>query len=196
MSGLNGRAAVAICSGIILVWSGIKGWSIFGTLGDLVKGQKPAQVNSQPLGGSTGTAGAVAGTGGTFAEEALQYQGHAYSFGGAPGKDGSRPWDCSSFVNYIIGVRFGQSIPGYKAGGYDGSSHGPATGQWAVWNGLATISRQQVQVNDIVVWAGHMGIAISAEQYVSALNPSSKTAIRTIDGQGTPLRCGRYVGVS
>ena len=192
--GLNGKAAFAICVGMVLVWSGVKGWSVFGTIGDLVKGQKPSQANTLPL--SSGSSGSVAGSGGTFAEEALQYQGHAYLFGGAPGGDGSKPWDCSSFVNYVIGVRFGQSIPGYGAGKYDGSSHGPATGQWAIWNGLSTISRDQVAVNDILVWAGHMGIAISAQQYVSALNPTDKTAIRSIDGQGRPLRCGRYVGVA
>lgn len=192
--GLNGRSAAAIFAGILLVWSGVKGWSIFGTLGDLVKGRQPEQANSLPL-SLGGSISGVPGTGATFAAEALQYQGHAYRFGGAPGRDGTGPWDCSSFVNYVIGVRFLQSIPGYKAGGYDGTSHGPATGQWAVWPGLAPISRDQVAVNDVIVWPGHMGIAISNQQYVSALNPEAKTAIRTIDGQGTPIRCGRYVGV-
>ena len=202
--GLNGRSMMAVCVGIVLVWSGVKGWSVFGTLGDIIKGHAPEQVNNEPLdltipGGGNG----ISATGPiyippgarNFAEVALQYQGHDYLYGGAPGKDGSRPWDCSSFVNYVLGVKFGYSLPGYKAGAYDGTSHGPATGNWAAWPGLVTIKREDVAVNDIVVWAGHMGIAISNLQYVSALNPRSKTAVTNIDGMGTPLRCGRYVGV-
>lgn len=193
-------AAVSI--GILFIWSGIKGWSILGTLGDLVKGGKPGDQNVYPLsipGGGNG----ISATGpiympperGSIAPTALQYQGHAYRFGGAPGRDGSQPWDCSSFVNYVIGTRLGLSIPGYKAGAYDGSSHGPTTGQWAGWAGLVRIKRADVSVDDIIVWTGHMGIAISNQQYVSALNPDDKTAVRDIDSMGSALTYGRYRGV-
>lgn len=200
--GLNGRAMVSVCLGIVFVWSGIKGWSILGTLGDLIKGQQPAQTNELPLtipGGGHGISatgpivqppGAMA-----FAEVALQFQGHAYRFGGAPGKNGSGPWDCSSFVNYVVGERLNLAIPGYKASAYDGSSHGPTTGQWAGWTGLVRIRREDVAVNDIIVWTGHMGIAISNQDYVSALNPRDGTKITRIDGMGTALTYGRYRGV-
>jgi cell wall-associated NlpC family hydrolase len=191
---LNGKAVIAVFLGVTFVWSGIKGWSVLGTLGDLIKGQKPAQSNDLPLGG-VGTAGLAPAGVGSFAQAGLQYVGHAYSFGGAPKRDGSGAWDCSSFVNYVVGVRGGLSIPGYKAGGYDGSSHGPTTVQWASWPGLVNVPREAVTTNDIIVWTGHMGIAISNTQFVSALNPDDKTAIRNIDGGGVGLlRYGRYRG--
>jgi cell wall-associated NlpC family hydrolase len=195
---------IAVCGGILFVWSGVKGWSILGTVEDVIKGRKPEEVNTLPLtipGGGRG----ISATGpiylppgqGSIAQVALQYQGHAYRFGGAPGKDGTQPWDCSSFVNYVIAVRQALTIPGYKTGAYDGTSHGPTTGQWAVWPGLVTIKREDVAVNDIVVWTGHMGIAISNAQYISAQNPTNGTRISSIDGErnGSALRYGRYRGV-
>src|SRR5690349_8150592 len=115
---LNGRAFIATATGLLFVWSGVKGWSVLGTLGDAITGVQPNQEVSNPLQiasknagqASTPVASAAAGTG--IAVIALTYQGHAYKFGGAPGSDGSKPWDCSSFVNYVVGVKAGLAIPG------------------------------------------------------------------------------------
>ena len=200
---VNGRALASVAVGTLFVWSGMKGWSILGTVGDLVTGKQPNQPVTSPLTTATGieslgsapagTASVGANAGG-IAGTALQYQGHAYNFGGAPGKDGSKPWDCSSFVNYICAVKLGLPIPGYGAGKYDGTSHGPPTGTWAVWSGLSRIGRSEVSAGDIIVWLGHMGIAISNNQMISAQNPADGTRISGIDGfgNGPVLTYGRY----
>lgn len=182
---INGKAFVAVAAGILFVWSGIKGWSILGVLGDVITGTKPSgsgptyPIGSTETGGSGGNPGAASGS---IAATALEYDGHAYHFGGAPGTDGKSPWDCSSMVNYVVGVRHGLAIPGNGPGKYTGSSHGPPTGTWGVWPGLSRVSRAEVQAGDIIVWVGHMGIAISNSDYMSALNPRTTTKVRPIDG--------------
>lgn len=205
---VNGSALAAIGIGSIFVWSGIKGWSVMGTVADLVTGKEPTQTNANPLidpnyvapiPGDSGNLNPNVNPGvfqGGIAGIATQYQGHPYAFGGAPGKDGQRPWDCSSFVNFVIGLRLGGSIPGYSAGQYDGISHGPPTGLWAVWPGLTRINAGDVQAGDIIVWATHMGIAISNTQMISALNEREGTKIGNISGSapGPILTYGRYHG--
>jgi cell wall-associated NlpC family hydrolase len=211
---LSGKSVAAISVGGLLVWSGIKGWSLLGTVQDVLTGAKPSGTIAHPLdptifaskvGDVAGTAAGVLDPGGTvgglaglgassIAQTALQYQGHAYKYGGAPGANGNGPWDCSSFVNYVIGVRLGMSIPGYKPGTYKGTVHGPPTGTWAIWPGYASVKRADVVAGDIVVWTGHMGIAISNTQMISALNESAGTKIGQIDGaaRGPIVRVGRY----
>jgi len=199
---VNGRALVVAGIGLTFVWSGIKGWSILGTIGDVITGVPPSGQVTTPVASLT-TAGAIAGdatgaiaSGGAtgLAAVFMQYQGHAYLYGGAPGVDGSRPWDCSSAVNWIVSVKGGKAIPGYGPGKYQGTSHGPPTGLWAAWPGMQWISRAQVQSGDIIVWAGHMGMAINNTQFISALNPTLKTRVGSIDGgvgRGPIIRIGR-----
>ena len=192
---VNGKALVATSLGTLLVWSGIKGWSVLATLGDLVTGVKPSGSNLNPLGGGAAkdAVGGSAGGGG-IAAVAQQYVGHAYSYGGAPGSDGSQPWDCSSFVNFVTSIKLGLAIPGYAPGKYDGSTHGPVTGQWGIWPGLGHVSRAAVIAGDIIVWAGHMGIAVDNQHMVSALNERQGTLVTPIEGYGNgPILCyGRY----
>src|SRR6266508_2388036 len=192
---LDGKALTAVGVGVLLMYSGVKGWSILGTLGDLITGVPPSQPVTNPLTNpSSGTPEGLPSAGpgglpsaGSLAEIELTYQGHAYRFGGAPGPDGEHPWDCSSFVNFVVGVKAGRAVPGYAAGTYRGTVHGPSSGQWAVWSGLARVPRDQVAAGDILVWTGapgHVGIAISNTQMVSALNPFSKTKVTSISGFG------------
>src|SRR6266511_4581663 len=125
---LDGKALTAVGVGVLLMYSGVKGWSILGTLGDLITGVPPSQPVINPLtspgpadGSPSGTSiGAGPGENAGLAGIALQYQGHAYRFGGAPGPDGENPWDCSSFVNFVVGVKAGRAVPGYAAGTYRG----------------------------------------------------------------------------
>jgi cell wall-associated NlpC family hydrolase len=194
---LNGRALFVTGTGVLFVWSGIRGWSVLGTIGDAITGNRPNQPVSYPLsiapkGGDA--AGTVPSSGaGGIAGIALQYQGHAYRFGGAPGKDGSKPWDCSSFVNFVVAIKAGMAIPGNKPGQYNGSSHGPTTGVWAVWTGMATVSRSDVQAGDILVWGSHMGIATDNSHYISAHSPAKGTTVTGIptSGLGPLVRIGR-----
>jgi cell wall-associated NlpC family hydrolase len=195
---VNGKALAAVTLGGLLVWSGVKGFSVLGTLNDLILGNGPQQTERYPL-GDNGSGGGAADVGNVpstgqapIASIALGYLGHAYRFGGAPGVNAQNPWDCSSMVNYVVGVKSGHAIPGYAPGAYHGTTHGPSTPQWAIWNGLTSLDRREVSSGDIIVWAGHMGIAVDNDRYVSALNPTSTTRVETIDGFGhTPVRMGR-----
>lgn len=193
---INGRALAVASTGVLFIWSGVRGWSVLATIGDIVTGKKPNEPVLYPLEvGPKGSTGTATGTGTTtgLAGIATQYVGHAYVFGGAPGKDGSRPWDCSSFVNWIVSVKAGLAIPGYGPGKYDGSTHGPTTTQWAIWTGMGTVTRANVQAGDILVWPGHMGIATSNSQYVSAHSPAEGTTVTNIptSGLGPLVRIGR-----
>lgn len=197
---LNGRAAFITGTGVLFVWSGIRGWSVLGTIGDAITGTRPNQPVTNPLSiaGNTPTGGANynngVSNGGGIVGIAMQYVGHAYLFGGAPGKDGSKPWDCSSFVNYVVAVKAGQAIPGNSPGKYNGTSHGPTTGIWAIWTGMDSVKRANVQAGDIIVWGGHMGIATSNSQYISAHSPAERTTVTNIPtsgGLGPIVRIGR-----
>lgn len=171
---INGPALASLSAGAILIWSGIKGWSVLATVGDVITGKKPSQSQIYPLtsgdnatGGSTGNAA----TGSVIADTALQYLGHLYKYGGAPGPNGTNPWDCSSFVNFVVGRKLHMAIPGYGPGKYPGTVHGPPTGSWAIWPGLHHKSRSDIAAGDIIVWPTHMGIAISSTEMVSATGP-------------------------
>lgn len=197
---LNGRAAFITGTGVLFVWSGIRGWSVLATLGDILTGNRPNQPVTNPLSiaGNTATGGANynngVSVGGGIVGIAMQYVGHSYIFGGAPGKDGSHGWDCSSFVNYVVAVKAGKAIPGNAPGRYNGTTHGPTTGVWAIWTGMDTVKRANVQAGDILVWGGHMGIATSNSQYISAHSPAKGTTVTNIPTSGDlgPLvRIGR-----
>lgn len=126
---VDGKALAGAAIGSLFIWSGIRGWSILGTIGDVIKGGAPSGTVVNPLLAGGGNADTAPGD---IASIAQQYQGHAYLFGGAPGRDGSQPWDCSSFVNFIVAIKAGLSIPGYSAGTYDGTVHGPTTDRKSV----------------------------------------------------------------
>lgn len=194
---INGRALAVASVGSVLIYSGIKGWSIIGTLGDLVVGTKPNQpIIAGLVDPNTPTESTNGVTGNIIADTAMQYIGHRYVWGGAPGPDGSKGWDCSSFVNYVVGVKLLSAIPGYGMGKYNGKSHGPTTANWAIWSGLKSIQESDVRAGDIIVWAGHMGIAVSNTEYVSALNPSDGTKVTQIRPRvnGPIVKRGRYGG--
>jgi hypothetical protein len=122
---------------------------------------------------------------------ALDEVGHAYRFGGVPGKWFLDPWDCSSYVNSMWGGFGGQAIPGYPAGTYDGSQHGPSTIGWLNWQGqgVGSIDRALCSAGDIPCWRTHMGFAISNTEMISAQTPQAGTQKSGIDGfiQGEAL---------
>lgn len=185
---INGVALASVSIGSILIWSGIKGWNLTQTFGEIITGKVPSGSEQYPLAGpsSASSGGNVSG----IAADAIANIGHAYSYGGAPGKDGKSSWDCSSMVNWIVGHDAGKAIPGYGPGKYDGSVHGPPTGSWGVWPGLQHISASELQANDIIVWTLHMGIAVSNTEMVSALNGTLGTKRTPIAGYGNgPLMC-------
>lgn len=204
MAEINGKALTAVAVGTLFVWSGVKGWSVLATIGDIVKGNKPTGGTPTPLvvagaaDGATGGAyvgGAITGTGmgAAIAAEGVKWVGHPYRYAGAPGLDGSGYWDCSSFANFIYGIKFGLPIPGYGPGKWNGSNHGPPTMSWNVWPGITNVTREEVQAGDVILWIGHMGIAISNTHMVHAPNPKRGTVIDRIEVEGKPARTARYM---
>lgn len=183
-------------AGAIVAVAGIKGWGIGQAFRDVIAGKNPSknpQLANQISGTPPSTAGSnIAGLGGitasgsnaAIARDAMQYGGAGYVWGGAPAK-GVGNWDCSSFCNWVIGHDLGLAIPGFAAGNYTGTSHGPPTGAWLLWGGAVSVPTAQMQPGDLCVWQTHMGICIGNGQMISALNPGTGTQVTTVDG-GAP----------
>src|SRR5712691_8342305 len=130
-----------------------------------------------------------------------RYIGHAYGFGGAPGPDGSKPWDCSSAISWNLGHDFNMKLPGAIQAGYSGRTHGPVVLQYATWLKARTVAKPQAGV--LCIWAGagaggHIGIATGPDHMISALNPSLGTIMTPIQGTGpagVPLIFREITGV-
>jgi cell wall-associated NlpC family hydrolase len=186
---VNGLALGAAGVGVVLLWSGLHNQKITTAIQDIVQGKKPAAGPFPTIGSSSyyGTGvgpiggGSAAGstTGSAIANDAIQYQGHCYLYGGAPGANGRGCWDCSSFVNWVLGHDLGLDIPGSE--GYSGVNHGPNTLAYLVWGGVTSIPRASVAAGDLLVWQTHMGIAINNAQMISAQDPIAATGISGID---------------
>ena len=112
--------------------------------------------------------------------DALKYQGHGYVYG---------VWDCSSFVNHVLGQDLGMAIPGYAKGTYRGPPpHGPVVLDYATWTGASTV-RGQPSPGDLVIWPGagpngHIGIVLGPNKMISALDAQLGTAVTPIAGYG------------
>lgn len=184
---------LAVAGGLLLIYSGIRGKKVTSALRDVINGQSPTNAASNVITGTSAASLAnsslVTGTDTTrtqsdIANAALRGQGHCYNYGGVPGPSGRGCWDCSSFCNYVVGVECGRAIPGYGAGKYTGAVHGPPTGAWLIWPGVATIARSKVQAGDLCVWQTHMGIAISDSEMVSAQDAQLGTNVGSITNGG------------
>jgi len=175
-------AVAAAGVGALVLWAALKGVSVTGGLLSLLTGRQPSAVNTEPITGSGQAAGAGPGGGGQLANlngssgSAISDAGMRYVGSGSVYKwGGGSPagWDCSGFVNYVIGHDLGLPIPGSRNGGYSG--HGPTTMQWAVFGN--SVPRSQVVAGDLVVWPlFHMGIAISSTQMVNCPGPNGTQA--------------------
>jgi len=187
----SGPAIGSIAIGGLLVFAGIKGYSLAQVTQDIIRGKSPLnETQALPIAGTPASALAAAGAGpvaagsaSSIAGDALRYKGAGYVWGGAPAQ-GTGHWDCSSFSNWVCGHDVGLPIPGIPAGEYTGSSHGPVTGEWMVWAGLTTVghSGSVAQAGDLAVWQTHMGICLGPNSMISAQNPSSGTQVSAIDG--------------
>jgi cell wall-associated NlpC family hydrolase len=186
----KGLAFATIGTGVIFTWSAVQNGKITSVAKDILTGEKPSPGPGEASSGSGGST-TTAGTSGLVGI-ALQYIGHPYLFGGAPGADGESPWDCSSAMNYIVGVKANLAIPGYPAGTYLGLDHGPATGSWIIWNGTDHISASQRQPGDLVVGVTHMGMFVgeyqgASDQYISAHDPAEGTSVKSLETFPDPL---------
>lgn len=166
---------MAAGAGALVLWSAMKGASVTGGLRSLLTGKQPSAANTEPIAGSVaaggGAGGGSAATGSAIADAGLRYvgAGGVYRWGGGALKS----WDCSGFVNYVVGHDLGSAIPGSPSGAYSG--HGPTTIQWALFG--TSVPRSQVEAGDLVVWPlHHMGIAISGSQMVNCPGPNGTPA--------------------
>jgi cell wall-associated NlpC family hydrolase len=189
-------------AGGIVVYSGLKGYSIGHTIRDIIAGHNPqknpvltAQISSgygYGMAGSFGY-GTPGGAHGNIAAIAESHIGFPYVWGGAPASGAT---DCSGFVNMCVGMIGKRSIPGYPHGAYDGSVHGPNTLLWLAWlgTGITRIHLSQTKPGDLAIWQTHMGIITGGGNMVSDLNPSLGTQQTTIKDGGPPgeiLVCAR-----
>jgi cell wall-associated NlpC family hydrolase len=195
---LSGIGLAYSVAGGILVWSGVKGETVGQTLRELARGDQPSGLNQEPVDTTAGPAAASTAAGGSaagaiptdseIANDAQRYAGHAYLYGGAPGPNGTNPWDCSSFCNWVLGHDLGMVLPAARSAGYDGRSHGPNTTLYLAWGRARTVSHAaaDAQAGDLCVWQTHMGISLGGGRMISALNESLGTRITSIAG-GAPV---------
>ncbi len=113
-----------------------------------------------------------AATGGQIVSSATKWGGHRYVWGG--GANPQTGWDCSSFVNYILGG-LGVALPGgFHA---PSSQHGPPTGSWlgarprVAWPGLP---------GDIYVNSHHMGIVTGRGTGFAARSTATGTGPQSV----------------
>lgn len=184
---VNGIALTSIAVGTAFVYSGIKGFSVLKAGQNLVKGQSPnanqkvSLVTAPGVPTVQGSPGLIGQSDSVIANDAVKYTGHDYLYGGAPGVNGDQPWDCSSFVNWVLGHDLGILLPGENSQ-YNGSQHGPDTLEYITWSGAYTVGHTaaKAEAGDLVVWQTHMGIAIGGGQMISAQDPASGTGVSNI----------------
>lgn len=144
-------------------------------------------------------------TGGAIATAASQYVGRwLYVFGGIPNPPNVLEGDCSSFVTMILAYRMRLVTPGGKWGAPDmpPHAHGPVVMDYVNWHGAEPVTSPQA--GDLCCWAGlgadgHIGIAVSPTEMVSALDPADgckRTPIVGTGPPGVPLVYRRVTGVA
>jgi cell wall-associated NlpC family hydrolase len=188
---VRGLPLAYIALGGVLLYSGLENVTMATLLRDLASGKKPVpgppETYATPAVASAGSG--TPATGSAIANDALQYVGHPYSYGGYEADPAG--WDCSSFVNWVLGHDFGMTLPGGVTD-YNGTSHGPVVAQYQIWSGASHISQSAVQAGDLILYTTiHMGIATSSTEFVSAEDPASGTAVAPITSGPGPWNAVR-----
>lgn len=149
-NGVSGVGLAAASTGLLFLWSAVKGASVTETLRELVSGQTPSGENAYPI--TAAAAGTIGGTGadGQFVgsgaaadmiRAAASKKGQCYGFGAGHGGDPCKSGctDCSSYVSCVINMATGSHI-NMATGGLAGYGVGipynqRAPGDIIVWNG-------------------------------------------------------------
>jgi cell wall-associated NlpC family hydrolase len=110
-------------------------------------------VGTPPAAAAPSAPSAPAADGGAnaaAARYALQFLGVPYVWGGASPSG----FDCSGLATYVF-AKYGKSVPHYTG---------------AIWSAFPQVSREQLQVGDLVFFhgLGHMGIYLGNDQFVHA----------------------------
>lgn len=191
------KTAVAIGTtglGFMLIWSGVTNAGVLSTVQHLTMGVAPIPGQPQSLPHFNTTVGSAVSTPltttpntgsavGGLANDALQYVGYPYVWGGrTPGvknADGSWSggWDCYGFLTYVLHHDMGYNLPNNTYMGYL---------EFLSWGQKYQISESEVQAGDIVIWPTHCGIAVSPTTMISAENPRTGTKVAAFR-EGGPL---------
>jgi cell wall-associated NlpC family hydrolase len=116
-------------------------------------------------------------TGNDLVFTARKFEWVGYLWGGSNPNFG---WDCSGYMNWIIGGIYHLAIPGFNAGAFGvNSGHGPVVADWIQWIGVTRGMFGPVTPlpGDLIAWGPnqHMGMAINGTRFVSAANPMQGT---------------------
>ena len=131
---------------------------------------------------------------------ARQYVGRwTYVLGGTPAPPGRLEGDCSSFVSMILGYHLRLATPGGSWGAPDmpPNQHGPVVSDYIAWSGAVDVGIPQA--GDLVCYGPneHIGFAVDANNFVSALNPDLGVRVEPIlGGASGPIIYRRVTGVA
>ena len=191
--GVSGLAIGMLVAGGVLVYSSLKNATVADTLRALIQGKPVIGSDVGSLGRSLQAAsaevGAVVGASSTaptnsadaIVTAAKKYLGAPYVFGAA----GPTTFDCSGFVNWVLGHDLHLPIPGSATGTYSG--HGPTTYDYYGWSGAVTVPNSQQQAGDLVCWTGHIGIAVDSQNFINAPHTGAVVRIDKVWGPPAPL---------
>lgn len=191
--GISGVAVLAALIGGVFVYSGVKGYAVSAALRNLIAGKSPENLNQQNA--ITGAIGFtdVAGVGtdaqgmvgfgpnSNIASDGMQYVGVPYVFA----KGNPNGWDCSGFVNWVLGHDLGYTLPG-GVKNFQGTWHGPVAAQYYTWGGATTIPREQASAGDLACWLTHIGIVTDNQHMVNAYTTGKPTSVTGIESHTPP----------
>lgn len=111
-------------------------------------------------------------TGASIVSIAVSHKGAPYRFGGYLPSG----WDCSGFVNYVLGLHLGMTLPfGWK---WTGHSHGPIASEYKAWTGATTVLTPDL--GDLCCWRTHIGFYIGNGQMFSAFGKNYGTLAKPV----------------
>jgi cell wall-associated NlpC family hydrolase len=180
-TGSNGAAYLAIGAAVILLWSGVKGKSASSVIRSILTGKNPGNLpDANAFVVDTGTGSVpgtspLSGTDSAVANDALQYQGVPYKWGGHLPSG----WDCSGLVWYVLGHDMGITVLGMR---YSDRWHGPVAASYMAVG--TAVPEGSEQAGDLVVWATHIGIVTAPGRMISALDAKWGTKETPIEGWG------------
>jgi cell wall-associated NlpC family hydrolase len=181
--------SVAYCAvGGIILFSGIKGSTLADTAKGLISGNISSIQDTEAIqvangsgttsGGTTSSSLGARASGSQILQDAMQYNGHKYVFGGPSNPtDG---WDCSSFASYVLGHDLKMTLPGnqsWAAATNNGASHGPVASEFSNVPGFTKVSDSPLNAlpGDLLVWTGHVGFSTGSGGMFSAFDTASGT---------------------
>jgi cell wall-associated NlpC family hydrolase len=179
--GINGTAVGVFLGGGILAYSAVKNVGISAVLRNLVEGKDPARISGATMTTDVGAVNIGAGPNAQIASDAMQYLGVMYKFGGG----NPNGWDCSGFVNYVLGHDLNFALPG-GVRNFTGNWHGPIAAQYYTWSGADTIPRGEAAPGDLACWLTHIGIVVDDQHMVNAYTTGRPTAVTGIESHNPP----------